>query len=162
MKKSKLISLAFLLFLVRPLTFEQDQNLNNKAFNDSFKPIGALVYKNNKNAYSIISINAKIYKFGSNNKDWLNEKIYDINKLNELKKSKNININFKPIYYIKQSDCYQKNDDNTIWYVAGFSDSNEKIDVREISKTTKQTQIAINVFLKNHKKINLDVLGNIK
>ena len=79
-----------------------------------------------------------------------------------MKKSKNININSKPIYYIKQSDCYQKNDDNTIWYVAGFSDSKEQIDVREISKTTKQTQITINVFLKNHKKINLDVLGNLK
>ena len=139
-----------------------NKNLSNKAFNDSFNPIGALVYKNNKNAYSIISINAKIYKFGSNNKDWLNEKIYDINKLNELKKSKNIDINSKPIYYIKQSDCYKKNDDNTIWYVVGFSDSEERIEIKEISKITKRTRKTINVFLKNYKKINLDLLGNIK
>lgn len=80
-----------------------------------------------------------------------------------MKKSKNININSKPIYYIKQSDCYQKNDDNTIWYVVGFSDSEERIEIKEISKTTKRKPpISINVFLKNHKKINLDVLGNLK
>lgn len=65
-----------------------NKNLSNKAFNDSFNPIGALVYKNNKNAYSIISINAKIYKFGSNNKDWLNEKIGSVYFLRVLEKTK--------------------------------------------------------------------------
>ena len=79
-----------------------------------------------------------------------------------MKKSKNIDINSKPIYYIKQSDCYKKNDDNTIWYVVGFSDSEERIEIKEISKITKRTRKTINVFLKNYKKINLDLLGNIK
>lgn len=151
---------------------------NNKSFVENLKSIGVLVYKNKKDKYEIIGINALLYKFNNNVKKnkLLIENNYDNSILQKVKNNKNIPIDNKPISILFSNGTLLKNKlTNQIFIVTSFTPSLSTIEIKPIfMSTTKYLKIiknkksattrmifTINSLFDKFEIVNLDVIGNL-
>ncbi|MBU4693245.1 type II CRISPR RNA-guided endonuclease Cas9 [Mycoplasma sp. CSL7491-lung] len=162
------------------------KNQNNKSFKESFKWVALLIYKNKKDNYVLIPVNAKIYKFTNNkNENFFDESVFIKENLIKEKELKNIPLDNKIVdVYYKGTMFINENeiDDNKkLVHIVGAVSSTNKIeynysamivkkeDIKEksvdnkektnITKKKERNILATNSFLSTFKKINKSVLG---
>ncbi|MDD1359976.1 type II CRISPR RNA-guided endonuclease Cas9 [Metamycoplasma hyosynoviae] len=143
-------------------------NEKNKCFQDSFKPLGVLVYKDKRKILKEIAINAKIIKFQDKKIVWYDENNYFIDKLKELKAFKKIDINANIERVILIGDKWINND-NQIVYINGIADTDNAIQYKFIDRNVmikkkdrfekKINRLSIGEFLNNFRSININNLG---
>lgn len=149
----------------------------NKSFYENLKSIGVLIYKNNKDKYEIIGINALLCKFNNNAKiNYLDEKNYNNSILQKIKTSKNIPLENAPIDILFSNGTLLKNKSNEqIFIITGFAPSLSTIEIKPIfMSTTKYLKIiknkksattrmifTINSLFDKFEIVNLDVIGNL-
>ncbi|VEU75558.1 Uncharacterized protein conserved in bacteria [Mycoplasmopsis maculosa] len=136
---------------------------NNKSFNENMNWISVLVYKNNKNKYSIIRVNPEIYKFKKEKVNFINEDKLIKEKLNKIKIKNNISLDSKPVMILKKGSIFQRKNDETIWYVTGSNA--QRIELNRIDKNKENSNYrnmpSVNVLIDNYIPLEIDILGNI-
>lgn len=131
------------------------KNHNNKAIVESLNVLNTRIYKNNKDKYVLLPINAKVLTFKNN------KLVIDENKLNDVLNKMDIsNKNYLEIFNGKP---IIENSTNKLFYFNGGGNFNEnKLEIKSMSqKNDKRMQTALSTIMQNYSFCELDELGNI-
>ncbi|WP_444704853.1 type II CRISPR RNA-guided endonuclease Cas9 [Mycoplasma sp. 332] len=138
-----------------------DKN-SNKSFKESLSWIALLIYKDNKNNYTYIPVNAKIYTFSNDKKvDLSNEDNYNLENLNKIKKYWNIPVNNKIIDVFYKGMLFKYIEDDNVYYLNSYNYMYQGLSFNLINKKTNSENvlnIVINKFLKKAIKLNNKII----
>ncbi|QKT05114.1 type II CRISPR RNA-guided endonuclease Cas9 [Mycoplasma sp. OR1901] len=140
------------------------KNQNNKSFKDTFNWVALLVYKNNKDNYVLVPVNAKIYRFQNNKKpNFYDESVFLQEELKKEKELKNIPLDNKVLDVIYRGTIYENLEgvgDERFVYITVADTKANGVEYEYCSKENSDIKRkTINVFLKTFKKVHKSVLG---
>ncbi|AZZ65338.1 type II CRISPR RNA-guided endonuclease Cas9 [Metamycoplasma phocicerebrale] len=146
------------------------KNQDNKSFKQSFNWVALLLYKDDKNKYTYLPVNAKIYHFNNNKQiNFKDESIYLQKELKKQKKLNKIPLDNKIIDVFYKGtmliDCSEIIKDKQLIYISGATNGRieykycSHLEKDHDSNKIKRNLKTVNSLLTTYEKIDKSVLG---
>ncbi|QJG66832.1 type II CRISPR RNA-guided endonuclease Cas9 [Mycoplasma phocoenae] len=131
---------------------------NNQSYYNSLKQLAVLVYKNKKNKYGGVAINANILPFDNHSKNLLDETIYKTQFLNIQKDKFNISHESKPLFVLYPGTVFQDKTTKKLYRYVMYNIQNSNLTLSSIRESHIANKV-ISLVFDSYNIVEQDELG---